>query len=68
MTGMPASAGAAIAELTPGHDLERNPGRRERQRFFPAAAEHERVAALEADHAPAAARGANQQPVDDLLA
>ena len=30
------------------HDLERDPGGRERERFLAAAAEHERVAALEA--------------------
>ena len=38
------------------HDLERDPGRRERQRFFAAAAEDERVAALEPhDRLPARA-------------
>ena len=61
VTGMPASAGAAIAALMPGHDLERHPGGRERQRFLAAAPEHERVAALQPHHAAAAARGANQQ-------
>ena len=49
------------------HDLERNPGRRQRQRFFAAAAEHERVAALEPDDALALPRGADHQPVDRLL-
>ena len=38
-----------------GHDLERNPGRRERFGFFAAAPEHERVAALQPDDAPARA-------------
>src|SRR5258705_328382 len=34
-----------------GHHLERDAGHRERERFLGAAAEHERIAALEADHA-----------------
>ena len=68
VTGMPASAGAAIAELTPGHHLERNAGGRQRERLLAAAAEDERIAALEPHHPPPALRGANQQPDDELLA
>ena len=67
VTGMPASSGAATALLIPGTISNGNAGVRERQRLFPAAAEHERVAALEPDDALAAARGANHQPVDELL-
>src|SRR6267142_5073011 len=51
-----------------GHHLERDAGHRERERFLGAAAEHERIAALEADHALALASGANHQAVDGLLA
>ena len=46
------------------HDLERDAGRVERQGFFATAPEHERVARLQPHHAPATARGANQEPVD----
>ena len=51
----------------PGHDLAGNAGQRQRQRLFGAAAEHERVAALEPHHALALPRGANHQRVDRLL-
>ena len=57
---MPASSAAATAEVTPGTDFERNAGGDQRQRLFPAPAEHERVAALEPDDAAAAAGGADQ--------
>ena len=63
---MPASAGAASAELDARHDLERDAGGDQRQRLFPAAAEHERVAALQPHDALAAARGANHQLVDHV--
>ena len=39
--------------MTPGHDLERDPGRGQRLGLLAAAAEDERVAALEADDDPA---------------
>ena len=51
-----------------GNDLARNAGRGERQRLFPAASEDERVAALETHDAMAAARLADHQPVDRILA
>ena len=50
------------------HDLERDAGRGERQRLLAAAPEDERVARLEPHDPAPAARGANQQPVDRLLA
>src|SRR5258705_8151877 len=50
-----------------GHHLERDAGHRERERFLGAAAEHERIAALEAYHALALASGADHQPVDRIL-
>ena len=50
------------------HDLERDAGRVERQGFFATAPEHERVARLQPHHAAATARGANQEPIDRLLA
>ena len=50
-----------------GHDLEGDAGHRQRQRFFAAAAEDERVAALEPHDALAAPRGADHQPVNRLL-
>ena len=68
VTGMPASAGAAIAELMPGTISNGIAGRRQRERFFAAAAEHERVAALEPHDALAAPRGADHQAVDRFLA
>ena len=47
VTGMPAYAGAATPAVTPGHHLERDAGIRQRLRLLAAAAEHERVAALQ---------------------
>ena len=67
VTGIDAAAGAAKADDTPGHDLERHAGGLERERFFAAAAEHERIAALEAHDAPAAPRGADQRADDRVL-
>ena len=60
MTGIPASAGAAIADETPGHDLERHARRGERLRLLAAATEHERIAALEPHDALALPRGAGR--------
>ena len=51
-----------------GDDLERHAGRRQRDRFFAAAAEHERIAALQPDHALAAPRAAHEAAVDRFLA
>ena len=65
---MPASAAAAIAELTPGTTSNGDPRRRQRQRFLAAAAEHERVSSLETHDAAAASRRPHHQPVDELLA
>ena len=67
VTGMPASAGAAIALVMPGTTSKRTPAAPQRQRLFAAAPEHERVAALQAHDAAAAARRANHQRVDPLL-
>ena len=67
VTGMPADAGAAMALRDAGHDVVRDARVLQRQRFFAAAAEHERVAALQPDHAPAAPGGANHQRVDRRL-
>ncbi len=51
----------------PGNDLAGNAGRGERERLFPAAAEDERIAALETHDSPATARLADHQPVDRVL-
>ena len=67
VTGMPASSGAATAVVTPGTTSNGTPAMRQRQCFLAAAAEDERVAALEPDDALALLRGANHQPVNRLL-
>ena len=67
VSGMPASAGAAIAERDAGHDLERHAGSRQRRRFFAAAAEHERIAGLEPHDALAAPRGVDDELVDTAV-
>ena len=64
---MPASSGAATAVVTPGTTSNGMPAMRQRQRFFGAAAEHERVAALQPHDALALPRGADHQPIDRLL-
>ena len=46
--------------VTPRHDTERHAGRRQRQRLLAAPPEHERVAALEAQHAGARLRLGHQ--------
>ena len=51
----------------PGDDVVRNAGALQRERFLAAATEHERIAALQADNAAAAPRGANYQPVNRFL-
>ena len=50
-----------------GNDLERNAGLGERGNFFGGAAEDERVAALEADHAAPGARMVDHEGVDLFL-
>ena len=51
-----------------GHELERHARPDERERLLAAAAEHERVAALEAHHAAAAPAVRDEQRVDVVLA
>ena len=51
-----------------GDHLERDPRRAQREPFLAAAAEDERVAALETDDALSAPRGADHQRMDGLLA
>ena len=46
------------------HDVVRHARRRQRERFFAAAPEHERVAALQTHDASPAPRGADHQRVD----
>ena len=50
-----------------GNDLVRNSGVGEGESLFPAAAEHERIAALEADDPLSAAGGADEEPLDGRL-
>ena len=56
VTGMPAAAGAASAELTPGTTSTGMPWAAQCRLLLAAAAEEERVAALEPDHDAAAPR------------
>src|SRR5690606_42031410 len=49
------------------HDLEGNAGRSERERFLPAASEHQWVAALEAHHALARPAERDELLIDDVL-
>ena len=67
MTGIPASAAAAMAELMPG-TTSADARRAQREDFLAAAPEHEGIPALEAHHALAAPGGADHQRVDRLLA
>ena len=58
VTGIPAAAGTAATDETPGNDLERDAGLHQRERLLAAASEHERVAALEPhDRRPGARAG-----------
>ena len=63
VTGIPASAGAATALGDARHDLEADAGGAQCQRFFAAATEHERIAALQPHYALAATRRTNHQPL-----
>ena len=64
---MPADAGAAIALLIAGHDVVGHAGLLQRQRFLAAAAEDERIAALQPHDAAAAPRGADHQRLNRRL-
>ena len=66
VTGMPAYAAAAMADVTPGTTSKGHRGRRERQRLLAPAAEDERVAALEPHH-PLSRRAVLDQQRADLL-
>ena len=56
VTGIPAADGHRRERRDAGDDLDRDTGRGERERLLAAAAEHERVAALEPDDVEALAR------------
>ena len=64
VTGMPAYAGAAIALVTPGTTSNGTPAARQRLGLFAAAAEHERVAALQPHDGRARAAALDEQRVD----
>ena len=65
---MPAYAAAPSAAVMPGNNFEPDAVGREGIDFLAAAAEHERVAAFEAQHALSRERPLDQQRVDRLLA
>ena len=65
VAGMAAAASAASPAVTPGMTRNGDAGRRERHRLLAAASEHERVAALEPQHAEARARQ-RDQPLADI--
>ena len=67
VTGMPAAAGTATALVTPGHDLDGDARGEAGQGLLAAAAEHERVAALEPHDAAAGLGVLDEQPVDLVL-
>ena len=58
---------AADPGCDPRHDPERHAGRGQRERLLAAAPEHERIAALETQHAQAGARELDQALVDPEL-
>ena len=64
---MPAAAGAAMTDETPGTTSKSRPAADERERLLAAAAEHERIAALQAHDVAAAAAELDEQLVDQLL-
>ncbi len=64
---MPAARGRRKGARHARHDVERHAGRSERQRFFAAATEDERIAALQPHDAPAALRGTNHHGVNVFL-
>ena len=59
--------GDGVGRRDPGDDLESHPGGRQRQRLLAAAAEDERIAALEADDRAQTASELDQQRVDLVL-
>ena len=67
VTGMPASAGAAIELVTPGTTVTGTPAAAQASSLLAAAAEHVRVAALEPDHELPGRGPLDQDPVDLLL-
>ena len=67
VTGMPASGRRRERAGDARHDVERHAGRLQRERFFTAAAEHERIAALQPDHAAAAFRRADHDGMNVVL-
>ena len=64
---MPIACGAAMPLRDARHDIDRNPRRAQCVALLAAAAEHERVAALQAHHAPPGTRLAQQQAVNEFL-
>ena len=64
---MPAAAHAPTADVTPGHDLERDARFREDLGLLAAAAEHARVAALQPAHRLALAGEPHERVVDRFL-
>ncbi len=67
VSGMPASAGAAIAELTPGMTVTGHTGRGAGQQLFAAATEDEVVAALQPHDSSTRTSVLDQELVDPLL-
>ena len=67
VSGMPAAAGPASAELSPGTTVTGTPAADAGQPLLAAAAEDERVAALEPHHPLAGARAVDQHRVDLVL-
>src|SRR5947207_2378446 len=61
------AGGGADGARDAGHDLERDPGRGQCLGFLAPAAEHERVAALQANDAPGGAAPVDEHLVDLLL-
>ena len=64
VTGMPAAAGAAKAELTPGTTSNSTPAWRSASASSPAASEHERVPPLQPHHLPAGPAQVDELDVD----
>ena len=67
VTGIPAAAGAAITDDTPGTTSKSIAGGGQRQRFLAATPEDERVAALQAHHPSTVEAELDEQRVDQLL-
>ncbi len=67
VSGAPAPAAAARAALTPGTTWHCTPAARQACKLLAAAAEHERIAALQAHHGQALAGEADDQGVDVVL-